>query len=163
MIATTFADQGGNENSEPIKRQRKWKAETLTVPELQGLSVSPLTTPKETLTMSTLRRSFSRSDSTASDSAPKERVGGLLYLMDGTFRKHMLFTLYLMPSLFFFSLLTVPPSQKPPTNSLRIDQFLRPFTLKAVEELLGKTGSVKSFWMDHIKTHCFVSVIILSL
>lgn len=51
----------------------------------------------------------------------------------------------------------VPPSPKPPTNSLRIDRFLRPFTLKAVQELLGKTGSVTSFWMDHIKTHCYVT------
>ncbi|KAG8373331.1 hypothetical protein BUALT_Bualt11G0013100 [Buddleja alternifolia] len=51
----------------------------------------------------------------------------------------------------------VPPSSKPPTNSLRIDRFLRPFTLKAVQELLGKTGTVNSFWMDQIKTHCYVS------
>lgn len=51
----------------------------------------------------------------------------------------------------------VPPSPKSPTNSLRIDQFLRPFTLKAVQELLGKTGTVVSFWMDHIKTHCYVT------
>ncbi|KAK4430601.1 Apoptotic chromatin condensation inducer in the nucleus [Sesamum alatum] len=51
----------------------------------------------------------------------------------------------------------VPPSSRPPTNSLRIDRFLRPFTLKAVQELLGKTGTVTSFWMDHIKTHCYVS------
>ncbi|KAF8109590.1 hypothetical protein N665_0094s0056 [Sinapis alba] len=51
----------------------------------------------------------------------------------------------------------VPPSQKEPTNSLRIDRFLRPFTLKAVQELLGKTGNVTSFWMDTIKTHCYVS------
>lgn len=51
----------------------------------------------------------------------------------------------------------VPPSQKPPTNSLKIDHFLRPFTLKAVQELLGKTGKVTDFWMDHIKTHCFVT------
>lgn len=51
----------------------------------------------------------------------------------------------------------VPPSQKTPTNSLRIDQFLRPFTLKAVQELLGKTGTVGNFWMDHIKTHCYVT------
>ncbi|XP_057807064.1 uncharacterized protein LOC131021788 [Salvia miltiorrhiza] len=51
----------------------------------------------------------------------------------------------------------VPPSSRPPTTSLRIDRFLRPFTLKAVQELLGKTGTVTSFWMDHIKTHCFVS------
>ncbi|KAL1364848.1 hypothetical protein HN51_013000 [Arachis hypogaea] len=51
----------------------------------------------------------------------------------------------------------VPPSQRAPTNSLRIDQFLRPFTLKAVQELLGKTGNVVSFWMDQIKTHCYVT------
>ncbi|XWS44873.1 hypothetical protein CRYUN_Cryun15aG0086900 [Craigia yunnanensis] len=51
----------------------------------------------------------------------------------------------------------VLPSQKHPTTSLRIDRFLRPFTLKAVQELLGKTGTVTSFWMDHIKTHCYVT------
>ncbi|KAF8668809.1 hypothetical protein HU200_052006 [Digitaria exilis] len=50
-----------------------------------------------------------------------------------------------------------PPAQKPATTSLRIDRFVRPFTLKAVQELLGKTGSVCSFWMDHIKTHCYVT------
>uniref|UniRef100_K3ZR26 SAP domain-containing protein n=1 Tax=Setaria italica TaxID=4555 RepID=K3ZR26_SETIT len=51
----------------------------------------------------------------------------------------------------------VPPAQKPATTSLRIDRFVRPFTLKAVQELIGKTGSVCSFWMDHIKTHCYVT------
>uniref|UniRef100_A0A7N0T8U9 SAP domain-containing protein n=1 Tax=Kalanchoe fedtschenkoi TaxID=63787 RepID=A0A7N0T8U9_KALFE len=51
----------------------------------------------------------------------------------------------------------VPPSATPPTNSLKIDRFLRPFTLKAVQELLGKNGKVTSFWMDHIKTHCYVT------
>ncbi|CAM8985784.1 unnamed protein product [Rhodiola kirilowii] len=51
----------------------------------------------------------------------------------------------------------VPPSTNPPTNSLRIDRFLRPFTLKSLQELLGKTGKVISFWMDHIKTHCYVT------
>ncbi|KAI3981092.1 hypothetical protein MKX01_032232 [Papaver californicum] len=50
----------------------------------------------------------------------------------------------------------VPPSANSPTTSLRIDNFLRPFTLKAVQELLAKTGAVCSFWMDHIKTHCYV-------
>ncbi|KAJ0040385.1 hypothetical protein Pint_26674 [Pistacia integerrima] len=39
----------------------------------------------------------------------------------------------------------VPPSPKPPTNSLRIDHFVRPFTLKAVHELLGKTGTFTKF------------------
>ncbi|XP_061344721.1 uncharacterized protein LOC133290618 [Gastrolobium bilobum] len=51
----------------------------------------------------------------------------------------------------------VPPSQRAPTNSLRIDQFLRPFTLKSVQKLLGKTGNVISFWMDQIKTHCYIT------
>ncbi|XP_077224056.1 SAP domain-containing protein isoform X2 [Tasmannia lanceolata] len=51
----------------------------------------------------------------------------------------------------------VPPSQKTATTSLRIDRFLRPFTLKAVQELLAKTGTVCNFWMDHIKTHCYVT------
>ncbi|OEL34934.1 hypothetical protein BAE44_0004047, partial [Dichanthelium oligosanthes] len=51
----------------------------------------------------------------------------------------------------------VPPAQKPATTSLRIDRFVRPFTLKAVQELLGKTGSICSFWMDDIKTHCYVT------
>ncbi|XP_022894747.1 uncharacterized protein LOC111409077 isoform X1 [Olea europaea var. sylvestris] len=51
----------------------------------------------------------------------------------------------------------VPPSAKPCTAALRIDNFLRPFTLKAVQELLGKKGTITNFWMDHIKTHCYVS------
>ncbi|KAL3504686.1 hypothetical protein ACH5RR_034527 [Cinchona calisaya] len=51
----------------------------------------------------------------------------------------------------------VPPSSKTPTNSLRVDHFVRPFTLKAVQELLSKTGKVCNFWMDHIKTHCYVT------
>ncbi|RLN04913.1 hypothetical protein C2845_PM13G22180 [Panicum miliaceum] len=51
----------------------------------------------------------------------------------------------------------VPPAQRSATTSLRIDRFVRPFTLKAVQELLGRTGSVCSFWMDHIMTHCYVT------
>ncbi|KAG0480090.1 hypothetical protein HPP92_010948 [Vanilla planifolia] len=52
---------------------------------------------------------------------------------------------------------TVPTSRKPASTSLRIDNFLRPFTLKAVQELLSNTGRVCDFWMDHIKTHCYVT------
>ncbi|KAK8921616.1 hypothetical protein KSP39_PZI020709 [Platanthera zijinensis] len=51
----------------------------------------------------------------------------------------------------------VPSPKNPATTSLRIDNFLRPFTLKAVQELLAKTGKVCDFWMDHIKTHCYVT------
>ncbi|KAK4766819.1 hypothetical protein SAY87_008461 [Trapa incisa] len=108
-------NDGDNDNKEPVKRQRKWNSEGITL-------TAKL---KDSLQIPTTRPNFSRSDSTASEDTPKERV--------------------------------VPPPQDPPTNSLRIDRFLRPFTLKAVQELLGKTGTVKSFWMDHIKTHCYVT------
>ncbi|KAK6258929.1 hypothetical protein SCA6_013403 [Theobroma cacao] len=117
-------DQEAVGNNEPSKR-RKWNSDNVKVPERQGSNLTPTTTPKETTKPASLKRNFSRSDSTASEDTPKERV--------------------------------VPPSQKPLTTSLRIDRFLRPFTLKAVQELLGKTGTVTSFWMDHIKTHCFVT------
>ncbi|KAK1649787.1 hypothetical protein QYE76_067592 [Lolium multiflorum] len=111
-------------NTEPIKRQRRWAADSGKVPERQPLSQSGSDAPKD-IFQPALRRSFGRSDSTASGDSPKERI--------------------------------VPPSQKPATTSLRIDRFVRPFTLRAVQELLGKTGSVCSFWMDHIKTHCYVT------
>ncbi|KAJ4848171.1 hypothetical protein Tsubulata_018644 [Turnera subulata] len=118
-------DQEALENTEPVKRQRRWGSESLKISEQQGSVLTSSTTPKNSFQPTPLRRSFTRSDSSVSEEAPKERV--------------------------------VPPPQKPPTNSLRIDRFLRPFTLKAVQELLGKTGSVTSFWMDHIKTHCYVT------
>ncbi|CAM0873450.1 unnamed protein product [Alopecurus aequalis] len=111
-------------NTEPIKRQRRWAADSGKVPERQPLSQSGSDAPKD-IFQPALRRSFGRSDSTASGDSPKERI--------------------------------VPPSQKPATTSLRIDRFVRPFTLRAVQELLGKTGSISSFWMDHIKTHCYVT------
>ncbi|XWS41513.1 hypothetical protein CRYUN_Cryun17cG0088200 [Craigia yunnanensis] len=117
-------DQGAVGNNEPSKR-RKWNSDSIKVPERQGSNLMPATTPKDTTQPAALKRNLSRSDSTASEDTPKERV--------------------------------VPPSQKHPTSSLRIDRFLRPFTLKAVQELLGKTGTVTSFWMDHIKTHCYVT------
>ncbi|CAN6289276.1 unnamed protein product [Urochloa humidicola] len=111
-------------NTEPIKRQRRWTGDGAKVPERQPLGQTGSDAPKDVF-QPALKRSFGRSDSTASVDSPKERI--------------------------------VPPSQKPATTSLRIDRFVRPFTLKAVQELLGKTGSVQNFWMDHIKTHCYVT------
>ncbi|XP_015890890.3 uncharacterized protein LOC107425402 [Ziziphus jujuba] len=119
-----FNDQALGGNSEPQKRQRRWNSESLKVPEPQSSNITPIT-PKDNFQSGAPKRNFSRSDSTVSEDATKERV--------------------------------VPPSPKTPTNSLRIDRFLRPFTLKAVQELLGKTGKVTNFWMDHIKTHCYVT------
>ncbi|CAL0327942.1 unnamed protein product [Lupinus luteus] len=110
-------------NNDPAKRQRRWNTETVKGPNPQSTTPRSTNTPKDGSV--SLKRNFSRSDSFATDDAPKERI--------------------------------VPPSQRSPTNSLRIDRFLRPFTLKAVQELLGKTGKVSSFWMDQIKTHCYVT------
>ncbi|MBA0761074.1 hypothetical protein Gotri_023771, partial [Gossypium trilobum] len=117
-------DQEPVGNNEFAKR-RKWNSDNIEVPEHQGSNLTPISTPKDSPQPAALRRNFSRSDSTASEGAPKERV--------------------------------VPPSPNAPTTSLRIDHFLRPFTLKAAQELLGKTGTVTSFWMDHIKTHCYAT------
>jgi hypothetical protein len=36
--------------------------------------------------------------------------------------------------------------------------FVRPLILRHVEELIKKYGQVKKFWMDGIKTHCYVIV-----
>lgn len=52
----------------------------------------------------------------------------------------------------------VPPPPEEPTTALLIRNFVRPFTLKAVKDLLSETGNVKQFWMNDIKTHCYVSV-----
>ncbi|XP_019437597.1 PREDICTED: apoptotic chromatin condensation inducer in the nucleus-like isoform X2 [Lupinus angustifolius] len=118
-----FNEQTLDCNNDPAKRQRRWNTDTVKGPNPQGTTPRSTTTPKDGPV--SLKRNFSRSDSFATDDAPKERI--------------------------------VPPSQRSPTNSLRIDRFLRPFTLKAVQELLGKTGNVSSFWMDQIKTHCYVT------
>mmetsp|Transcript_28084 Transcript_28084/g.61478 ORF Transcript_28084/g.61478 Transcript_28084/m.61478 type:complete len:440 (-) Transcript_28084:150-1469(-) len=52
----------------------------------------------------------------------------------------------------------VPPSPRPASRFLRIDNFLRPFTKKQLLELLGETGTIadNGFWMNAIKTHCYV-------
>ncbi|KAF0906837.1 hypothetical protein E2562_013233 [Oryza meyeriana var. granulata] len=110
-------------NNEPIKRLRLLNVDTFK-PKQPTSKLSGSDSSKD-VHQPARRRSFGRSDSTAREDSPKERI--------------------------------VPPPQKPATTSLRIDRFVRPFTLKAVQELLGKTGSVCSFWMDHIKTHCYVT------
>jgi len=49
----------------------------------------------------------------------------------------------------------VPPSKKPVSAVLFITNFVRPFTKSAVAELLGKTGTVKEWEMDSIKSKCY--------
>ncbi|TMW63475.1 hypothetical protein Poli38472_002416 [Pythium oligandrum] len=45
------------------------------------------------------------------------------------------------------------------TESLRIDNFRRPFTLNAVKALVQECGPFvdSGFWMNSIKTHCYVT------
>ncbi|KAI3881988.1 hypothetical protein MKW92_024278 [Papaver armeniacum] len=115
------------ESNEPPKRQRRWNSEAAKVSEQPTSILTPSATPKGTFQSVTPRRNFTRSESAVSRGADAPKKR------------------------------VVPPSSKPPTDSLRINRFLRPFTLKAVQELLAKTGSVSSFWMDPIKTHCYVT------
>ncbi|KAF7721988.1 hypothetical protein EC973_003870 [Apophysomyces ossiformis] len=42
------------------------------------------------------------------------------------------------------------------TSAIFIKGFLRPLIIRHVQEFIGKFGTVKRFWMDAIKTHCYV-------
>lgn len=75
---TSRADQVAVGSNEPVKR-RRWNSENLKVPELQSPLQTPSVTPKDTFQTPSLKRSFSRSNSTMSEDAPKERVGELLF------------------------------------------------------------------------------------
>ncbi|CAK4112611.1 unnamed protein product [Aphanomyces euteiches] len=46
-----------------------------------------------------------------------------------------------------------------PTCTLRISNFIRPFTLNAVKDFVQQEGNFveNGFWMDSIKTHCYVT------
>ncbi|GAQ83039.1 apoptotic chromatin condensation inducer in the nucleus [Klebsormidium nitens] len=52
----------------------------------------------------------------------------------------------------------VPASARPATRSVRVNNLVRPFTERALRALLSETGTIEEngFWMDSIKTHCFV-------
>ncbi|KAI9005365.1 hypothetical protein BC832DRAFT_486231 [Gaertneriomyces semiglobifer] len=42
-------------------------------------------------------------------------------------------------------------------STLVIRNFVRPLTLPQVREFLAQYGTVEKFWMDRIKTHCYVT------
>ncbi|KAI7902502.1 uncharacterized protein BX663DRAFT_511269 [Cokeromyces recurvatus] len=42
------------------------------------------------------------------------------------------------------------------SSALYVKGFIRPLIIRHVQELLSKYGEVKRFWMDAIKTHCYV-------
>ncbi|GES85190.1 apoptotic chromatin condensation inducer in the nucleus-like [Rhizophagus clarus] len=50
----------------------------------------------------------------------------------------------------------IPPPQHEPTSTLHIKNFVRPLTLPMVRDLLEQFGRIEYFWMDKIKSHCYV-------
>jgi apoptotic chromatin condensation inducer in the nucleus len=56
-----------------------------------------------------------------------------------------------------------PPRRKP-TNILYITHLVRPFTVQQLKNLLLRTGQIaeNGFWIDKIKSKCYVEVIFTS-
>lgn len=52
------------------------------------------------------------------------------------------------------------PAKGPESNIVHITGLTRPFTLPQLKELLGRTGTLQTdgFWIDSIKSHCYVAV-----
>ncbi|PJF20001.1 Aminoacyl-tRNA synthetase, class Ic domain-containing protein [Paramicrosporidium saccamoebae] len=42
------------------------------------------------------------------------------------------------------------------TTVVHITNFVRPFAVPAVRNLVGQFGTIVDFWMDHLRTNCFV-------
>ncbi|KAK6792404.1 hypothetical protein RDI58_011485 [Solanum bulbocastanum] len=131
----------GDGSKEPAKRQRRWNTENLNTAEPQNSSIALSENLVQTIPVKPI---FGRTDSTVTEDGPKER---LVPKFSKTATNWFLCS----------GNISVPKSSKTATNSLKIENFLRPFTLKAVQELLARTGEVCSFWMDQIKTHCYVT------
>jgi apoptotic chromatin condensation inducer in the nucleus len=74
-----FTDQEAVGNTEPLKRQRRWNSESIKVPEQQSSNLTSTTTPNDGFQPTPLRHNFSRSDSSVSEEAPKERIGELVF------------------------------------------------------------------------------------
>ena len=63
--------------NESVKRQCRWNAENLKIPEPQNAAHTSTSNSKDIHQSITPKRNFSRSDSTASEDPSKERVGEL--------------------------------------------------------------------------------------
>ncbi len=53
-------------------------------------------------------------------------------------------------------------SEKDATKCLLLTNLQRPFVNSSLEALLAKYGKITNFWLDFIKTHCYVEVGIIS-
>lgn len=55
----------------------------------------------------------------------------------------------------------VPPASNPVSCTIRVDGFVRPFTLPKAQALVAEMGGgplvEKGFWMNAIKTHCYAT------
>jgi len=51
----------------------------------------------------------------------------------------------------------VPESKTPITNTLMIKNFVRPFPTSSLKALLAKHGEIKEFWINSIKSFCYVT------
>ncbi|CDS07754.1 hypothetical protein LRAMOSA01703 [Lichtheimia ramosa] len=49
-----------------------------------------------------------------------------------------------------------PKENNVTSSAIYIKGFVRPLIVRHVQELIGQYGTVKRFWMDAIKTHCYV-------
>jgi len=57
------------------------------------------------------------------------------------------------------------PPRRPPSNVVHVTGLVRPYTVGQLKELLGRTGKLidGGFWIDSIKSHCYVVVCTKSL
>ena len=55
------------------------------------------------------------------------------------------------------------PARNPQNEVLHVKNLVRPFTLNQLKDLLGKHGTLVDggFWIDKIKSHCYVVVRLL--
>lgn len=55
------------------------------------------------------------------------------------------------------------PAKNPQSEALHVKNLVRPFTLNQLKDLLGKHGTLveDGFWIDKIKSHCYVVVRVL--
>lgn len=49
-------------------------------------------------------------------------------------------------------------ARPPPSASICLSNLVRPFTLPALREKLAAFGTVSYFWINIVKSHCYVTV-----
>eukprot|EP00118_Oscarella_pearsei_P017673 m.177173 g.177173 ORF g.177173 m.177173 type:complete len:551 (+) comp39157_c0_seq5:163-1815(+) len=51
----------------------------------------------------------------------------------------------------------LPSSPAHNSNIVHVTNLVRPFTVPQIKELLSNKAAIKDFWMDRIKSHCYVT------